>query len=112
MASYNRAISSSSSFCVIAIGDSIFDLRAAQAAGLFSGEAAGAPDVRPIARATGRVVPDPDAPRLADSVETALRLGEGVVLAIDVDGVVTVRFEDGMERRLMLDYAPLEKIGR
>jgi hypothetical protein len=24
---------------------------------------------------------------------------------------VTVRFEDGSERRLMLDYAPLEKIG-
>jgi DNA helicase-2/ATP-dependent DNA helicase PcrA len=37
-------------------------------------------------------------------------LGEGVVTAIDVDGVVTVRFEDGSERRLMLDYAPLEKI--
>jgi ATP-dependent DNA helicase UvrD/PcrA len=37
-------------------------------------------------------------------------LGEGVVTAIDVDGVVSVRFEDGSERRLMLDYAPLEKI--
>ena len=29
---------------------------------------------------TGAVIPDPDAGRLADSVETALRLGEGVVL--------------------------------
>ena len=30
---------------------------------------------------------------------------------IEPDGVVTVRFaDDGVERRLMLDYAPLEKI--
>ncbi|HWP62043.1 MAG TPA: excinuclease ABC subunit UvrA [Candidatus Binatia bacterium] len=35
---------------------------------------------RPIDPATGQVVPDPDAARLADSVETALRLGEGVVV--------------------------------
>ena len=26
------------------------------------------------------------------------------------DGVVTVRFEDGSERRLMLEYAPLERV--
>jgi DNA helicase-2/ATP-dependent DNA helicase PcrA len=38
-------------------------------------------------------------------------LGTGIVLAIEPGGVVTVRFEDGTERRLMLDYAPLEKIG-
>jgi DNA helicase-2/ATP-dependent DNA helicase PcrA len=37
-------------------------------------------------------------------------LGEGVVTGIDAGGVVTVRFEDGSERRLMLDYAPLDKI--
>jgi DNA helicase-2/ATP-dependent DNA helicase PcrA len=37
--------------------------------------------------------------------------GEGVVTGIDAGGVVTIRFEDGSERRLMLDYAPLEKIG-
>jgi DNA helicase II / ATP-dependent DNA helicase PcrA len=38
-------------------------------------------------------------------------LGEGVVTRIDADGTLTVRFaEDGVERRLMLDYAPLEKI--
>jgi DNA helicase-2/ATP-dependent DNA helicase PcrA len=36
--------------------------------------------------------------------------GEGVVTGIDAGGVVTIRFEDGNERRLMLDYAPLEKI--
>ncbi len=35
---------------------------------------------RPIDPVTGQPVPDPDAPRLADSIETALRLGEGVVV--------------------------------
>jgi DNA helicase-2/ATP-dependent DNA helicase PcrA len=39
-------------------------------------------------------------------------LGEGVVTRIEPGGVVTVRFAgDGSERRLMLEYAPLEKIG-
>ena len=38
-------------------------------------------------------------------------LGEGVVLRLEAGGVVVVRFAgDGSERRLMLDYAPLEKI--
>ena len=38
-------------------------------------------------------------------------LGEGIVTRIEPGGVVTVRFaEDGSERRLMLEYAPLEKI--
>src|SRR3954466_15571632 len=37
-------------------------------------------DGRPIDPAGGEPIPDPDAARLADSVETALRLGEGVVL--------------------------------
>ena len=38
-------------------------------------------------------------------------LGEGVVVRIEGDGIVTVRFaQDGAERRLMLDYAPLEKV--
>ena len=36
--------------------------------------------------------------------------GEGVVTGIDAGGVITVQFADGNERRLMLDYAPLEKI--
>lgn len=39
-----------------------------------------APDGRPIDPETGLPMPDPDASRLADSIETALRLGEGVVL--------------------------------
>src|SRR5689334_21553381 len=39
-----------------------------------------APDGRPIDPETGQPIPDPDTSRLADSVETALRLGEGVVL--------------------------------
>ncbi len=39
-------------------------------------------------------------------------LGEGVVTRVEPGGVVTVRFaDDGSERRLMLDYAPLAKIG-
>jgi DNA helicase-2/ATP-dependent DNA helicase PcrA len=53
-----------------------------------------------------------DAPSLStgDSVRHST-LGEGVVTAIGADGVVTVRFaDDGVERRLMLDYAPLEKV--
>jgi DNA helicase-2/ATP-dependent DNA helicase PcrA len=38
-------------------------------------------------------------------------LGEGVVVRVEPGGVVTVRFaEDGAERRLMLEYAPLEKV--
>jgi DNA helicase-2/ATP-dependent DNA helicase PcrA len=38
-------------------------------------------------------------------------LGEGVVTAIEAGGVVTVRFAaDGSERRLMIEYAPLEKL--
>ena len=45
-----------------------------------------------------------------DSVRHA-SLGEGVVTAVEPGGVVTVRFEqDGSERRLVLDYAPLEKL--
>ena len=38
-------------------------------------------------------------------------LGAGIVTRIEPDGVVTVRFEDGSERRLMLEYAPLERVG-
>jgi excinuclease ABC subunit A len=39
-----------------------------------------APDGRPIDPETGHPLPDPDKSRLADSIETALRLGEGQVL--------------------------------
>jgi ATP-dependent DNA helicase UvrD/PcrA len=58
------------------------------------------------------VHPRADIPALAtgDSVRHGT-LGEGVVVGIEPGGVVTVRFAgDGAERRLMLDYAPLEKI--
>jgi DNA helicase-2/ATP-dependent DNA helicase PcrA len=57
------------------------------------------------------VAPRSDVPDLqtGDSVRHGT-LGEGVVTRIEPGGVVTVRFEDGSERRLMLDYAPLEKI--
>jgi DNA helicase-2/ATP-dependent DNA helicase PcrA len=57
------------------------------------------------------VAPREDIPSLStgDSVKHGT-LGEGVVTQIEPGGVVTVRFEDGSERRLMLDYAPLERI--
>jgi DNA helicase-2/ATP-dependent DNA helicase PcrA len=58
------------------------------------------------------IAPRDDAPSLStgDSVRHGT-LGEGVVTRIEPGGVVTVRFAgDGTERRLMLDYAPLEKI--
>ena len=56
--------------------------------------------------------PRTDVPDLStgDAVRHA-SLGSGIVTRIEPDGVVTVRFEDGAERRLMLEYAPLERIG-
>jgi DNA helicase-2/ATP-dependent DNA helicase PcrA len=59
-----------------------------------------------------QVAPRDDVPSLStgDSVRHGT-LGEGVVTRIEAGGVITVRFaSDGSERRLMLDYAPLEKI--
>jgi DNA helicase-2/ATP-dependent DNA helicase PcrA len=58
------------------------------------------------------IQPRDDTPSLStgDSVRHET-LGEGVVTAIERGGLVTVRFaSDGSERRLMLDYAPLERI--
>jgi DNA helicase-2/ATP-dependent DNA helicase PcrA len=58
------------------------------------------------------VAPRADVPSLStgDSVRHET-LGEGVVTAIEAGGVVTVRFaSDGSERRLMLDYAPLQRV--
>ncbi len=53
-------------------------------------------------------------PGLVLSTGDAVRhgsLGEGIVTGIDPGGVVTIRFaEDGTERRLMVEYAPLERI--
>jgi DNA helicase II / ATP-dependent DNA helicase PcrA len=61
---------------------------------------------------TAGIAPRSGAPSLStgDSVRHET-LGEGVVTAVEAGGVVTVRFAgDGSERRLMLDYAPLERI--
>jgi DNA helicase-2/ATP-dependent DNA helicase PcrA len=58
------------------------------------------------------VTPRTDVPALAtgDSVRHGT-LGEGVVVRVEAGGVITVRFaDDGAERRLMLEYAPLERI--
>jgi DNA helicase-2/ATP-dependent DNA helicase PcrA len=53
-------------------------------------------------------------PGIALSTGDAVRhgsLGEGIVTGIEPGGVVTVRFAaDGTERRLMVEYAPLERI--
>jgi DNA helicase II / ATP-dependent DNA helicase PcrA len=59
-----------------------------------------------------QVAPREDVPSLAtgDNVRHGT-LGEGVVVRVEAGGVVTVRFaDDGSERRLVLDYAPLEKL--
>ncbi len=67
---------------------------------------------------TGYGSPESAAPRgtsqlvvsTGDTVRHA-SLGEGVVTAVEPGGVVMIRFaEDGTERRLMIEYAPLEKI--
>jgi DNA helicase-2/ATP-dependent DNA helicase PcrA len=61
--------------------------------------------------ATG-IAPRTDRPQLStgDSVRHET-LGEGVVTGIEAGGVVVVRFAaDGSERRLVLDYAPLERL--
>jgi len=61
----------------------------------------------------GGIAPREDVPELStgDTVRHET-LGEGVVTAIERGGLVTVRFaSDGSERRLMLDYAPLERVG-
>jgi DNA helicase II / ATP-dependent DNA helicase PcrA len=59
-----------------------------------------------------RIAPREDVPDLAtgDSVRHST-LGEGVVTRIEPGGLVTVRFaDDGSERKLVLEYAPLEKL--
>jgi DNA helicase-2/ATP-dependent DNA helicase PcrA len=64
------------------------------------------------APASSAIRPREDAPALStgDSVRHGT-LGEGVVVGIEPGGVVTVRFaDDGAERKLMLEYAPLEKL--
>ncbi|HXK13486.1 MAG TPA: UvrD-helicase domain-containing protein [Gaiellaceae bacterium] len=57
------------------------------------------------------VAPRTDIPDLStgDTVRHQ-SLGTGIVTRIEPGSVVTVRFEDGSERRLMLEYAPLERI--
>jgi ATP-dependent DNA helicase UvrD/PcrA len=64
------------------------------------------------AAARREFAPRDDIPDLStgDSVRHGT-LGTGIVTRIEPGGVVTVRFEDGVERRLMLEYAPLERVG-
>src|SRR5437762_3591330 len=61
----------------------------------------------------GGIAPREDVPELStgDTVRHET-LGEGIVTRIETGGVVTVRFAgEDAERRLMLDYAPLERVG-
>ncbi len=61
---------------------------------------------------TARIQPRGDVPTLStgDSVRHQT-LGEGIVTAVEPGGVVCVRFAgEGTDRRLVLDYAPLERI--
>jgi DNA helicase II / ATP-dependent DNA helicase PcrA len=61
---------------------------------------------------TARIQPRGDAPDLStgDTVRHQT-LGEGIVTAVEPGGVVSVRFAgEGTDRRLVLDYAPLERI--
>ncbi|MFL5929592.1 MAG: ATP-dependent helicase [Gaiellaceae bacterium] len=63
------------------------------------------------ARVARDFAPRTDIPEL--STGDAVRhqtLGTGIVTRIEPGDVVTVRFEDGSERRLMLEYAPLERL--
>jgi DNA helicase II / ATP-dependent DNA helicase PcrA len=60
----------------------------------------------------GGIAPRAEVPELStgDSVRHET-LGEGIVTRVEPGGVVTVRFAgEETERRLMLDYAPLERI--
>src|SRR5476649_135294 len=63
------------------------------------------------ARAQSQVAPRTDVPDLStgDTVRHST-IGTGIVTRIEPGGIVTVRFEDGVERRLMLEYAPLERV--
>src|SRR5918912_649435 len=60
----------------------------------------------------GGIAPREDVPELStgDTVRHET-LGEGIVTRIEPGGVVTVRFAgEDSERRLMLDYAPLQRV--
>jgi DNA helicase II / ATP-dependent DNA helicase PcrA len=62
---------------------------------------------------TARIQPRGDAPDLStgDSVRHQT-LGDGIVTAVEPGGVVCVRFAgEAADRRLVLDYAPLERVG-
>jgi ATP-dependent DNA helicase UvrD/PcrA len=62
---------------------------------------------------TARIQPRGETPELStgDSVRHQT-LGEGIVTAVEPGGVVSVRFAgEDADRRLVLDYAPLERVG-
>ena len=57
------------------------------------------------------VEPRGDVPRSPRAIRSGTTRSARVVTAVEPGGVVAVRFaDDGSERRLMLDYAPLERV--
>jgi DNA helicase-2/ATP-dependent DNA helicase PcrA len=77
--------------------------------GLFAG--AGASRGRAMSSWDSARTAAPDAQfRMGDDVRHAA-FGEGVVTAVEAGGVIVVRFaRDGSERKLMADFAPIEKV--
>ena len=63
-----------------------------------------------FAAARGRETSAPDAFRLGEDATVHAAFGEGVVTALEPDGVIVVRFaDDGSERKLMAEYAPVSR---
>ena len=57
------------------------------------------------------IEPQAEVPTLSTGDNVAHEtLGEGIVTRVEPGGVVTVRFGDGAERRLILEYAPLRRL--
>jgi DNA helicase-2/ATP-dependent DNA helicase PcrA len=90
--------------------------RESAAGGGWASAAAGTAGIRPRASASWASMRADNAPasastgfRVGDDVLHAA-FGEGVVTGTEPGGVVTIRFaRDGSERKLMAEYAPLEK---
>jgi DNA helicase-2/ATP-dependent DNA helicase PcrA len=85
---------------------------ARRSAGMWSGGGTtswgGAPSSAPSVPAA----PGPSASFSMGDDVTHVKFGEGVVTGLEPGGLVVVRFSsDGMERKLMADYAPLKKRG-
>lgn len=66
------------------------------------------PEISDVAVSIGVNAPETSFFHTGDKVVHAV-FGDGVVKAVERGGTVAVRFVDGSERKLMVDYAPLKK---